>query len=114
MRYETKQIRIGEWLGDVPENWDYDAFYAKYISQNKESFDRSVALFKEMDAALRSGKRVIATQSGQFSHEVYKCGLYDGWAFWVPRPCYSYKGPISGEHIDEFYNLTSIKIEPTE
>ena len=112
MRYETQTVRIGEWLGAVPENWDYEAFYEKHLGRSKDSFERSVALFKEMDAALRAGKKVFATQSGNFSHEVYRCGLYDGWVFWVPRPCYAYVGPIPAEHIDEFYNLIDIRIEP--
>lgn len=111
MRTETHTVSVGEWLGDVPDSWDYEAFYAKYLGQNKESFDMAVKLYKEMDAALRRGDKVWATQSGGFTHQVYSCGLYDGWAFWVPRPCYSYKGPIPSEHIHEFYNLCSLRIE---
>jgi hypothetical protein len=111
MRYETKQVRVGEWLGDVPKEWDYEAFYKKYLGQNRDIFDRAVALFKEMDAALKRGAKVWATQSGGFTHEVVGCGLYDGWVFWVPRPCYSYRGPLPVEHIDEFYNLYGLKIE---
>ena|SRR3990167_9417277 len=111
MRLETRSVRIGEWIGEVPEDWDYEAFYSNHLRRNRESFDRSVKLFKEMDAALKSGKKVWATQSGDFTHEVYHCGLYDGWVFWVPRPCYSYHGPILGQHIDEFYNITSVRIE---
>ena len=111
MRYENKQVRIGEWLGDVPEDWDYDAFYKEYLCQNRDLFDESVRLFKEMDAAIKRGAKVFATQSGGFVNEVYRCGLYDGWVFWIPRPCYSYKGPLPVEHRDEFYNLRAIRIE---
>ncbi len=108
MRYETQTVRIGEWLGEVPEDWDYDAFYRKHLEGSgfrRESFEESVRLFRDMAAALKRGEKVSAVSSGGFSREVYSCGLYDGWVFWEPRPCYSYKGPISGEHIDEFYNL---------
>jgi len=111
MRFETKTVRIGEWIGDVPDDWDYDEFYKQHLGQNRESFDKAVALFKEMDSALKSGAKVFATQSGGFTHEVYRCGLYDGWVFWVARPCYSYEGPLYGKHIDEFYNLRAIRIE---
>ena len=109
MRTETRTIQVAEWLGDTPDDFDYEAFYLKYISQNKDTFDRAVKLYKEMDSALKSGAKVFATRSGDFTHEVYSCGLYDGWPFWVPRPCYSYRGPISGEHIEEFYNIRHIR-----
>lgn len=111
MRTETHTVRVGEWLGDVPKDWDYEAFYEKHLGQSKTAFDCAVKLFKEMDSALKSGMKVFATQSGGFTHQVYSCGLYDGWAFWVPRPCYSYKGPIPSVHIDEFYNLRGLRIE---
>lgn len=111
MRLETQTIRIGEWLGEVPDDWDYEAFYQKHLGQNREWFDRAVTLFKEMDAALKRGATVWATQSGNFTHLVYHCGLYDGWPFWIPRPCYRYEGPIPAEHIDEFYNLQNLMIE---
>jgi hypothetical protein len=111
MRYETQTIKIGEWLGDVPDNWDFEKFYTENLGQNKESHDRAVKLYKDMAAALKRGATVWATQSGNFSHEVYSCGLYDGWPFWKPRPCYSYRGPIPSEHIDEYYNLMEIKIK---
>lgn len=110
MRLETQTVRVGEWLGDVPSDWDYEAFYQKHLSSNREYFERSVKLFKEMDAALKRGAKVFATQSGDFTHEVYRCGLYDGWVFWEPRPCYSYKGPI-GVDRDEFYNLWYLRIK---
>jgi hypothetical protein len=111
MRYETVTHRAGEWLGDVPEDWNYDEFCDKFLSADRKIYEESIQLFKEMSAAIKQGKKVIATESGQFSHEVLSCGLYDGWPFWVPRPCYSYKGPIPGEHIAEFYDLTSIRIK---
>ena len=110
MRYETQTVRVGEWLGDVPADWDYDAFYEKYLGQNREYFDRAVQCFKEMDAALKRGAQVWAT-AGQFTHEVLRCGLYDGWPFWAPRPCYRYVGPIPSEHIDEFYSVWYVRIE---
>ena len=110
MRLETKTVKVGEWLGDVPEDWDYDEFYEENLGQNKEMHDKAVALFKEMAEAVKQGKKVYATQSGGFTHEVYGCGLYDGWVFWKPRPCYSYKGPIPGAHTDEYYNLRAIKV----
>lgn len=109
MRLETSTVRIGEWLGDVPEDWDYEAFFKRYL-QNRDYFERGQRLFKEMAAALKRGAKVYATQSGDFTHEVYHCGLYDGWVFWEPRPCYSYKGPLPGEHLDEFYNLLGLRI----
>jgi len=115
MRIETQQVRIGEWLGDVPEDWDYDAFRKRHLSLNKTDFDKAVKLFKEMDTALKRGATVWATVSGNFTHKVYHCGLYDGWIFWTPRPCYAYEGPIPGEHRNEFYELRRIRIEcPTK
>ena len=111
MRLETQTVTIGEWLGDVPEGWDFDAFYKKYLNQNKISFDESVLLYRKMEAALKRGAKVWATQSGGFTHEVIHCGLYDGWVFWVPRPCYAYRGPIPGAHREELYNLHAIRIE---
>lgn len=110
MRLETKTIRIGEWLGDVPADWDYDKFHDENLSCSKEMHDQAVALFTEMARALKQGRNVFATQTSNFTHEVSSCGLYDGWAFWEPRPCYSYKGPISGKHIGEYYDLRAIKI----
>ena|SRR3990167_10426651 len=111
MKLETETYRVGEWLGDVPENWDYELFYNKHLGQNKDQFDRAVKMYKEMEIALKRGATVRATQSGDFTHKVYRCGLYDGWPFWIPRPCYAYHGPIPGEHIDEFYNLRYIRVE---
>ena len=110
MRLETRTERVGEWLGDVPEDWDYEAFFEKRL-QNRETFELGMRLFKEMAAALKRGAKVYATQCGGFTHEVYSCGLYDGWVFWEPRPCYSYRGPIPGAHRDEFYNLRALRIE---
>ena len=110
MRYETRTERVGEWLGDVPQGWDYNAFYEKHLGQNRDMFDKSVKLFKEMDEALRRGAEVHACLSGGFWHKVYHCGLYDGWVFWVERPCISYQGPIRCEHRDEFYNLRHLRI----
>ena len=116
MRTETRIVTIGEWLGDVPADWDYEAFCDKWLGTRSgdahdQQYKKAIMLFKEMDAALKRGAHVRATQVGGFSHLVYRCGLYDGWAFWVPRPCYSYKGPIPAEHIDEFYNLRALDIE---
>lgn len=111
MRTETRTVLIGEWLGDVPEDWDFEKFYAENLSQHKESHDRAVKLYKEMAAALKRGATVWATQSGDFTHKVIGCGLYDGWVFWKPRPCYAYEGPIPAAHTDEYYNLRAIRIE---
>lgn len=110
MRLETQTVQVGEWLGDVPADWDFDGFFAKHLGQNKGSFDRAVLAFKEMDAALKRGDEVWATKSGDFTHKVLRCGLYDGWPFWTPRPCYGYVGPIPCEHINEFYDLQSIRV----
>lgn len=111
MRYEQRTVRIGEWLGDVPDDWDYESFYKKHLGQNREYFERSVEAFKQADNALREGKEVWIEVSGGFSHKVYKCGLYDGWPFWTPRPCFSYKGPIPSEHVEEFYNVWYVRIK---
>ena len=111
MKLKTVTIKEGEWLGDVPADWDYEAFYQKYLGQNRDYFERSVIAFKEMCTALIRGETVWVTQSGDFTHQVIHCGLYDGWVFWVPRPCYSYIGPLPTEHIDEFYNVMRIRIE---
>lgn len=117
MKLVTRTERVGEWLGDVPGDWDYDAFFVRWLASctsgnpsAKEHFDRSVELFKAMAEALKAGKTVHAMTSGGFWHEVYHCGLYDGWVFWVPRPCFVYKGPIPGEHRDEFYSIQQIRI----
>jgi hypothetical protein len=111
MRLETQTVRIGEWLGDVPDDWDYEAFFAKYL-QNRSYFERGRDLFKEMAAALKRGATVYAMQSGGFEHLVCYCGLYDGWVFWVPRPCYAFRGPI-GTDRDEFYNIVGLRIVPS-
>lgn len=103
-------MRIGEWLGDVPADWDFDKFCSRNLSQNKLHYDHAIQFFWEMAAALKRGDEVWAIQSGGFAHLVYSCGLYDGWPFWIPRPCYSYKGPISAPHTDEFYNLIAIRV----
>lgn len=115
---KTVTVREGEWLGDVPDDWDFEAFFNKHIAggmccspeRKKERLDRVVAMFKQMAQALKDGKEVWATQSGDFTHRVLSCGLYDGWVFWEPRPCYLYSGTLGAEK-DEFYNLTAIKIK---
>lgn len=110
MKYVTRQEAIGEWLGDVPDGWDYGKFYTKHLSRNETWHNESVQLFKQISQALKDGKDVYAEKSGGFVHKVYSCGLYDGWPFWEPRPCYSYKGPLPCEHIGEYYDLIGVKI----
>jgi hypothetical protein len=56
MKIVTRTERVGEWLGDVHSDWGYQAFYDRYLGQNKDSFDKSIRLFKEMDEALKAGK----------------------------------------------------------
>ena len=115
MRFETRQVRVGEWLGDVPRDWDWEAFRKKFLSTRAvDDYNKSAGLFEQMAEAIERGAEVTAYVSGGFGHKVLRCGLYDGWPFWEPRPCYRYKGPIPAEHIDEFYNLQSIKIEEKE
>lgn len=117
MRYEQKTVRVGEWLGDVPDDWDYEDFNQKYLvsgcgnlEYHNQRYQKSIKLFKEMSEALKNGKTVFASD-GNFTHEVVKCGLYDGWVFWVPRPCYAYIGPLPVEHRAELYGIISITIE---
>lgn len=113
MRLETRTVRVGEWLGDVPADWDFDGWYTEHLARSgypRDWYDRAVALYKEMAEALKRDQIVYATQTGGYEHLVYSCGLYDGWVFWKSRPCYSYKGPIAGAHRDEFYNLRSLRV----
>lgn len=110
MRLETQTVRIGEWLGDVPLDWNYNKFYQENLNHDKERHDKSVEYFKQMAQALKEGKEVSATTSGGFFHHVYHCGLYDGWVFWKPRPCFCYKSTL-GTATEEYYNLQRITIK---
>lgn len=117
MRLETQTVRVGEWLGDVPPDWDFDAFYRRHLEgcgHRRDYFNEAVQHYRTMEAALKRGATVYATGSGGFTHLVYSCGLYDGWAFWEPRPCFSYQGPIPGEHKGEFYHLIGVRVEEPE
>ena len=113
MRIETRGVRVGEWLGDVPDDWDYEGFYERYLracDPYKKDYDRAVEVFKKLDLALRGGLKVQAIETGGFTYEVYKCGLYDGWPFWIPRPCYAYYRPNRKSISREFYDLYDLKI----
>jgi hypothetical protein len=114
VRFETRVERVGEWLGDVPSDWDFRGFCDRHLQGRRDIHERSERLFMAMAEALREGKEVWAMQSGGFWHKVTHCGLYDGWVFWVPRPCYSYIGPIPVPHTDEFYNIRAIRIDGAE
>lgn len=117
MKTRTVQVTDGEWLGPVPADYDFQAFYDEYLKgsgHRQESYDRAVATYKATAEALERGARVWV-ECGQFTHQVYRCEMYDGWVFWVPRPCLAYVGPIPGEHIDELYDMTRIaRIEEAE
>ena len=111
MRYETKIVCHGEWLGEVPEDWDYDEWHEKHLSCKKSDYDRTVATFKDLLNEYKAGKTICFCNSGGFSHKVLKVGLYDGGVFWKPRPCIRYVGPIPGEHVAGFYDVRSFRVE---
>ena len=113
MKIETRQVRNGEWSSPINKDWSYEAFYKNHLASiggKKATFDKSVKLFKEMDAALQRGAQVRATGPSECAREVYFCAMYDGWPFWEPRPCFAYRGPLPGVDIGEFYELRLIRV----
>lgn len=110
MLTKTVTVHEGEWLGPIPEDWDAREFVGHHAIR-EDSALRGLELCREAAAALDRGAKVVCYDCyGGSARELLWVGMYDGWAFWKPRPCFAYRSPLGGSEHGEFYNLRQIQI----
>ena len=89
MRYETRTERVGEFLG--PVNWDFDF----------DTDDERVQRLRDIEAGIARGENWEATTDGGVPRvgwgEVLAVGMYDGWPYWRPMPSVLIAGQFGGE-----------------
>lgn len=103
MRTETQTVRIGEWLGPVDWSFDFAAFTDRHLNGGDST--KAIAMLREIEDGLHRGERWGIWEHGTM-REVISVGMYDGWPFWTPRPCYLAKTPIGGDK-SEWYGPTA-------
>lgn len=109
MKHRTVTVYEGERLGDVPDDFDFEPFCKRFMGGHHQGFlAESIATYREMLAAFKADPNGLIASEGEFQHEVIDMGLYDGWPFWTPRPCYFWKTWAGGEW-REFYSLRAFK-----
>ena len=78
MRTETRTVRIGENVGPVPADYNY------------EEDSPRVERFKALVDATARGEEWEATTDGGWPRvgwgRVLEIGMYDGWPYWTPTP----------------------------
>ncbi len=95
MKYETRQVRIGEWL-DIPrEEW-------ARIHREVRPDDSDDIIEQALQIA--DEPRTWAITIYDISERVIKVGIYDGWSCWRPRLAYLCEGPCGAE-VKEAYNV---------
>jgi hypothetical protein len=109
MKYKTVNVCEGERLGDVPVEFDYEPFCKRFMGgRHQEMLAESITTYRDMLAAYNENREGIIASEGDFEHEVIDMGLYDGWPFWAPRPCYFWKTWAGGEWRN-FYELRAFR-----
>lgn len=112
MQYRTVTERIGERLGDI--DWNYDFASHRWTSSrggiNPELVPREVEMLRQVESALKEGKRVQVTTYGDHLNDVVDCGMYDGWPHWKPVPSFQIRNWL-GVEWHGFYSLGRVVIE---
>lgn len=109
MKYRTEVVREGERLGDVPVDYDFEPFCKRFMGgHHQESLAKSIETYREMLAAFNENPNGLVASEGDFEHPVVDMGIYDGWAFWAPRPGYWWR-TWAGAEWREFYHLRGFK-----
>lgn len=103
MRTETQTVRIGEWLG--PVDWSYD-FAAHGWDRggsgcNPARITDWIALLRAVEEGLARSERWAVYEHGS-EREVLSVGMYDGWPYWKPTPCYAVRSWMGGDRV--FWN----------
>lgn len=94
MRTETVTVRIGEDVG--PVDWDHPT--AKGMPP----------IWREAE------KNPHNFTFGEYSREILRICMYDGWPYWEPRPAVQYLGPLRSAEWAFFnsYNVHPGSIQP--
>ena len=109
MRYKTVTQRIGERLGDIDWNYDFNqhAWSSSSGGHNPELISQEL---KRMEAALKAGKRVWVRMY-ETEEPVHEVGMYDGWPYWSPHPSFNSSSWL-GSSWHSFMDIREIRIEP--
>jgi hypothetical protein len=104
MKTRTVIERIGEWLG--PVDWDYNfnqhAWSKSHGGVNPECIKKGKELLRK---ASEDPEDWFYSPCQFGAHKVLNIGMYDGWPFWKPTPAIGFRSVLGGEDIAFFYNL---------
>lgn len=89
MQYRTVTERIGERLGDI--DWDYDfqqhSWGSRNGGHNPELIPAEVQKLRTMEEAFKNG-RPVAVLMYETWERVVDVGMYDGWPYWRSHPSF--------------------------
>lgn len=92
MRYETRQVRIGEDVG--PIDWSHE--YAKDMPQIWHEAEKHPEKFQLLENQAFTPRDIITIR------------MYDGWPYWKPTPALLVKSPLGGSEW-RFFNSYGIR-----
>lgn len=97
----TKQI--GEWLGPIDWNYDFD----EHSWKNKGCVNpECIADGKEaLHMLINNPGHWMYSPSFLTSFKIVEIGMYDGWPFWRPTPAIGYIGPLGEIEVSFYYEL---------
>lgn len=114
MKTRTVTVQEGEKLG--PIDWSYD-FKQHDWSEGRGGMNPAftapaVEVLREVERRFNAGEKLAVWTAGDYRHDVYDIGMYDGWPFWKPTPCVFISSPLGGGTWEVWYNLRAIAEAP--
>ena len=112
MKKITKTVveRIGENMGPVPKDYDiWDKRWGGLYPNNPEIRVAKFQMFLDMQEAFLNGNKIRVSYDPDFGDFLADVGLYDGWPYWEPVPCFKQATWLGGEW-HTWYQIHSWKI----